>query len=73
MSDPRIGLAQATAQSMSIAFGADFTVYGPISYSKEAYLSAALADAYVAYFMMQEYGIRPKVKKHPLFRIWELE
>lgn len=63
-------LASSIANVLPIAMGADFALYGPIEASSEAYFSCALADAYVAYSIRQEFGSRPLTKEHPLFRIF---
>jgi tetrahydromethanopterin S-methyltransferase subunit H len=63
-------LANAVAHVTPIIMGANFLLYGPISYSSRIYLPCALADAYVAYIMRQKYGIKPLTKNHPLFKIF---
>jgi len=60
----------AIAHATPILMGANFVLYGPVSYARRIYLPCALADAYVAYCMRQQYGIRPLTKNHPLFRIF---
>ena len=55
---------------MPITMGANFLLYGPIGKAPEIYTACALADAYVAYAMRQEYGVRPLTKEHPLFKIF---
>lgn len=55
---------------MPITMGADFVYYGPISRAPEIYTACALADAYVAYSMRQQYRIKPLTKEHPLFKIF---
>ncbi len=60
----------AVAHATPILMGANFVLYGPISYARRIYLPCALADAYVAYCMRLQYGIRPLTKNHPLFRIF---
>jgi len=60
----------AIAHATPILMGASFVLYGPVSYARRVYLPCALADAYVAYCMRQQYGIRPLTKNHPLFRIF---
>jgi len=53
-----------------ITVGADFILYGPIENASKAYFCCALADAYVAYSMMHEFGILPLTRDHPLFKIF---
>nr|MDO8043654.1 tetrahydromethanopterin S-methyltransferase subunit H [Candidatus Baldrarchaeota archaeon] len=49
--------------------GADFLFYGPIKYAEVAFPACAMTDAIIAYRAIR-HGIRPKVKKHPLYRIF---
>ena len=58
------------ANVVPITMGADFLLYGPIKNSHRAYMPCAVADAYVAYSIGQEYGIRPMDKSHPLYRVF---
>lgn len=55
---------------MPITMGADFMLYGPISRAPVIYSACAMADAYVAYDMRQEYRITPLTREHPLFKIF---
>jgi tetrahydromethanopterin S-methyltransferase subunit H len=50
--------------------GANFMLYGPIKNAPKIYIPVAAADAYAAYSMRQEYGIRPLTSNHPLFKIF---
>jgi len=65
-----VDLVNPIAHTTPILMGANFVLYGPVSYASRMYLPCALADAYVAYCMRQQYGIRPLTKNHPLFRIF---
>lgn len=58
------------ANVLPIAMGADFILYGPIEWAAEVYVPCAVADAYVAYSMRQEYGVKPLTKDHPLFKVF---
>lgn len=58
------------ANVVPITMGADFLLYGPIKNSHKAYVPCAVADAYVAYSVGQEYGTRPLEKNHPLYRVF---
>jgi len=62
--------ASAVANVAPIMMGANFLLYGPISQAQRIYLPCALADAYVAYAMRQQYRISPLTKDHPLFKIF---
>jgi tetrahydromethanopterin S-methyltransferase subunit H len=69
--DPSTYLASGVvANVVPITMGADFLLYGPIKNSRKAYIPCAVADAYVAYAVGQEYGIRPIEKTHPLYRVF---
>ncbi|RLE58922.1 MAG: tetrahydromethanopterin S-methyltransferase subunit H [Thermoprotei archaeon] len=63
-------LASTVANTLAIAMGADFILYGPIENAPIAYFLCALADAYTGFSIRQEYGIRPIVSTHPMFRIF---
>jgi len=58
------------ANTMPVTMGANFILYGPIRKAPEVYPACALADAYVAYCMRQQYGITPLTREHPLFKIF---
>ena len=62
--------SSAVANVIPISMGADFILYGPIQNSSKVYIPCAVADAYVAYAMRHEYGIRPLSNDHPLFRVF---
>jgi tetrahydromethanopterin S-methyltransferase subunit H len=55
---------------MPITMGADFMLYGPISRAPVIYSACAMADAYIAYNMRQEYRLSPLTREHPLFKIF---
>jgi tetrahydromethanopterin S-methyltransferase subunit H len=58
------------ANLLPIIMGANFMLYGPIENASRIYTPVAVADAYVAYSMMQEYRMKPLVSSHPIFRIF---
>jgi tetrahydromethanopterin S-methyltransferase subunit H len=60
------------ANLLPIIMGANFMLYGPIENASRIYMPVAVADAYVAYSMMQEYRMKPLVSSHPLFRIFRI-
>jgi tetrahydromethanopterin S-methyltransferase subunit H len=64
-------LASTVANVFPIIAGGNFVLYGPIENASHAYFYCGLADAYVAYSMSQEFGLRPLTKDHPLFRIFK--
>lgn len=49
--------------------GADFIFYGPIRHAEVVFPVCAMTDAIIAYRAMR-HGIRPKVKNHPLYKIF---
>lgn len=63
-------MSTAVAFTSTIMMGADLILYGPIERALDMYNTCALADAYVAYSMKQEYRISPIDREHPLFKIF---
>jgi tetrahydromethanopterin S-methyltransferase subunit H len=63
-------LACSVANVFPLAMGADFMLYGPVRDASIAYFYTALADAYVAFSMIQEFRLRPK-EGHPLYKIFK--
>ena len=63
-------LMSIVASVFPIALGADFLLYGPIENAANAYYASAIADAYVAYGVRQEFKIQPEGRDHPLFKIF---
>jgi len=69
--DPDAYLSSSVvANVLPIIMGANFMLYGPIGSASRMYTPVAVADAYVAYTMMQEFGSRPLTTSHPIFRIF---
>lgn len=69
--DPDVYLtASVVANVLPVIMGANFMLYGPIESAPRLYVPIAVADAYIAYTMMQEFNCRPLVNTHPLFRIF---
>ena len=64
-------LASSVANVFPIIAGANFILYGPIENAPSAYFYCGLADAYVAYSASQEFGTRPLIKDHPLFKMFK--
>lgn len=62
--------ASVVANVLPIIMGSNYMLYGPIESAPRTYIPIALADAYVAYTMMQEYNCRPLSNTHPIFRIF---
>lgn len=61
--------AIASSVVMNVMHNADFILYGPIQFAESIYPSCAMADAVIAY-SARKLGTRPKVKNHPLFKIF---
>jgi tetrahydromethanopterin S-methyltransferase subunit H len=59
------------ANVLPIVMGASFMLYGPVGRAGKMYVPVAVADAYVAYTMMQEYSSRPLLNTHPIFRVFK--
>jgi len=69
--DPETQLTSSVvANILPITMGANFALYGPIKNASKIYTPIAVADAYIAYSMMQKYGIKPLTNAHPIFRIF---
>jgi tetrahydromethanopterin S-methyltransferase subunit H len=60
---------RASANAMPIYFGADYTLFGPISYANEVFPVCAMADALVAY-TSRYLGTNIQTSNHPLRRIF---
>jgi len=63
-------IGNIVANTVPIMMGADFVLYGPIDRAPQLYPAIALADAYVAYCMRQEFKMEPLTKEHPLFKVF---
>ena len=69
--DPETHLTSSVvANILPIIMGANFMLYGPIENASKIYAPTAVADAYIAYSMMQKYGIKPLTNNHPIFKIF---
>ena len=62
--------ASVVANVLPIFMGSSFMLYGPIESAPKMYPPIAVADAYIAYAMIQQYNSRPLGATHPLFRIF---
>lgn len=60
---------RASANAMPIFFGADYILFGPISYANEVFPVCAMADALVAY-TSRYLGTNIQTPTHPLRRIF---
>lgn len=62
--------SSVVANVLPIIMGANFMLYGPIQSARRMYMPIAVADAYIAYSMMQEYNVKPLTSNHPIFKIF---
>jgi tetrahydromethanopterin S-methyltransferase subunit H len=62
--------ASVVANVLPISMGANFMLYGPIEEASRMYTPIAVADAYVSYSMTQEYGVKPLVSNHPIYKVF---
>lgn len=68
----REGFAASNVSAHTIAqcSGADFLIYGPIKQVKNMIPAVAINDAIIAYFAQRQWGTKPMVKDHPLYKIF---
>ena len=64
-------IGNVVANTVPTIMGADFVFYGPISRAEQIYPAIALADAYIAYCMQQQFKVKPLTKDHPLYKIFK--
>ena len=66
-----VGVSSAiTASAVStLMMGASFVLYGMVKYGEFIFPACALVDAMIAY-NARTFGIRPKTKDHPLYKIF---
>lgn len=57
------------ANVLPVVMGADFLLYGPIENAAKIYPTVALANAYAAYTLWQEYGVKPPAGNHPFYNL----
>ena len=62
--------SSVVAHTLPITMGADFIIYGPIKNALRVYMPIAVADAYVSYSVMQEYGTKPSTNNHPIRQVF---
>jgi tetrahydromethanopterin S-methyltransferase subunit H len=61
--------ANTSAHTIAQCWGADFLIYGPIKQAKNMIPACAINDAIIAYYNMKNFGIKPLVKDHPLYKV----
>ncbi len=60
----------ASAHAIAQLSGADFLIYGPLKQARNVIPACAMTDAIVAYHAMKQFGVKPLVSNHPLYRIF---
>jgi tetrahydromethanopterin S-methyltransferase subunit H len=60
----------ASAHTLAQLFGANFLIYGPLKQAKNVIPACAMTDAIIAYYAKKQFGIKPLVSSHPLYRIF---
>lgn len=59
------------ANLIPVIMGADFLLYGPIQNAAKIYPVVALANAYAAYTLWQEWGVKPAAN-HPFYNLYKI-
>lgn len=62
-------VCSAVAGAVTVFWGANFVLYGPIEDSETAFPAYATADLINAYYASRRHKINPKTQDHPLFKI----
>jgi tetrahydromethanopterin S-methyltransferase subunit H len=62
--------SSVVANVLPIIMGANFMLYGPIEGASRMYTPIAVADAYIAYSMIQAFNVRPLTSNHPIYKIF---
>ena len=65
-------VCRGSAATITQSTGVDFIIYGTIARAKYIFPVCAMIDAIIAY-NANNYGIRPLIKKHPLYKIFNNE
>jgi len=60
----------ASAHTLAQLFGASFLIYGPLKQAKNVIPACAMTDAIIAYYAKKQFGLKPLVSNHPLYRIF---
>lgn len=67
---PAFAAYNASAHTIAQMSGANFLIYGPLKQAKNVIPSCAMTDAIIAYYASKQFGIKPLVSNHPLYRIF---
>jgi len=60
----------ASAHTLAQLGGANFLIYGPLKQARNVIPACAMTDAIIAYYAKKQFGIKPLVSNHPLYRIF---
>jgi len=60
----------ASAHTIAQLGGANFLIYGPLKQARNVIPACAMTDAIIAYHATKQFGIKPLVSNHPLYRIF---
>ena len=63
-------VARAVAAVLAQSMGADFIIYGSMAKAETIFPACALIDSMIAY-NGRNYGVRPLVRDHPLYKIFK--
>jgi len=64
------GAYNASAHTIAQLSGASFLIYGPLKQARNMIPACAMTDAIVAYYATKQFGTKPLVANHPLYRIF---
>jgi len=60
----------ASAHVMAQICGANFLIYGPLKQARNVIPACAMTDAIIAYHATKQFGTKPLVSNHPLYKIF---
>jgi len=60
----------ASAHALAQLGGANFLIYGPIKQARNVIPACAMTDAIIAYHAKKQFGTKPSVSNHPLYKIF---
>jgi len=64
------GAYNASAHTIAQLSGANFLIYGPLKQARNVIPACAMTDAIIAYYAAKQFGIKPLISNHPLYRIF---
>ncbi len=60
----------ASAHTLAQLSGANFLIYGPLKQAPNVIPACAMTDAIIAYHATKQFGTKPLVQDHPLYKIF---